>query len=125
LFRDAPTPLLARGSSGSPVLDREGRVIGVNTNRLQEGFYQAIAASDELTKRIADLPREADASRLRRHLGPMGLVALGIGMILGAGLFSLTGIAAAENAGPAVTLSFVIAALGAPLPACATASSRP
>jgi APA family basic amino acid/polyamine antiporter len=40
------------------------------------------------------------------------LVALGVGAIIGAGLFSLTGIAAAENAGPAVTLSFILAAVG-------------
>ena len=49
---------------------------------------------------------------LRRTLGTPTLVALGIGAIIGAGLFSLTGIAAAENAGPAVTISFVLAALG-------------
>src|SRR5437870_13716699 len=49
---------------------------------------------------------------LRRTLGPVNLVMLGIGAIIGAGLFSLTGIAAAENAGPAVVLSFVVAAVG-------------
>jgi APA family basic amino acid/polyamine antiporter len=49
---------------------------------------------------------------LKRTLGPVQLVALGIGAIIGAGLFSLTGIAAAENAGPAVVLSFVVAAIG-------------
>lgn len=49
---------------------------------------------------------------LKRTLGPMQLVALGIGAIIGAGLFSLTGIAAAHHAGPAVTISFVIAAIG-------------
>ncbi len=49
---------------------------------------------------------------LRRTLGTLSIVALGIGAIIGAGLFSLTGIAAAENAGPAVTLSFMLAALG-------------
>ena len=49
---------------------------------------------------------------LRRTLGTASLVALGIGAIIGAGLFSLTGIAAAENAGPAVTISFMLAALG-------------
>lgn len=49
---------------------------------------------------------------LKKTLGAWGLVALGIGAIIGAGLFSITGGAAANNAGPAITLSFVIAALG-------------
>lgn len=49
---------------------------------------------------------------LKRSLSSTSLVALGIGAIIGAGLFSLTGIAAAENAGPAVTISFVLAAVG-------------
>jgi APA family basic amino acid/polyamine antiporter len=49
---------------------------------------------------------------LKRTLSSGALVALGIGAIIGAGLFSLTGIAAAEHAGPAVTLSFVLAAVG-------------
>jgi APA family basic amino acid/polyamine antiporter len=49
---------------------------------------------------------------LRRSLGAANLVALGIGAIIGAGLFSLTGIAAADYAGPAVVLSFLIAAAG-------------
>ena len=50
--------------------------------------------------------------KLKRTLGPMSLISLGIGAIIGAGLFSLTGIAAAENAGPAVVLSFMVAAVG-------------
>lgn len=49
---------------------------------------------------------------LKRVLGPWSLVALGVGVIVGAGLFSITGTVAAEYAGPAITLSFVIAALG-------------
>lgn len=48
---------------------------------------------------------------LKRSLGPINLVALGIGAIVGAGIFSLTGIVASENAGPAVILSFVLAAV--------------
>src|ERR1700752_931904 len=48
---------------------------------------------------------------LKRTLTASSLVALGIGAIIGAGLFSLTGIAAAENAGPAVVFSFIIAAV--------------
>ncbi|KIO75441.1 amino acid transporter [Pedobacter lusitanus] len=46
---------------------------------------------------------------LTRTLGPYNLVALGIGAIVGAGIFSLTGIVASENAGPAVILSFILA----------------
>jgi APA family basic amino acid/polyamine antiporter len=52
------------------------------------------------------------AGTLVRRLGAGSLVALGIGAIIGAGLFSLTGVVAAEHAGPAVTLSFIISALG-------------
>ncbi|MFC4816160.1 MULTISPECIES: amino acid permease [unclassified Flavobacterium] len=65
-------------------------------------------------KSITQLLSEADESEkgLKRTLSSKALVALGIGAIIGAGLFSLTGIAAAENAGPAVTLSFVLAAVG-------------
>src|SRR6185312_3589712 len=65
-----------------------------------------------ITKRIASGEEGGHGPTLRRHLGPWGLIALGIGMIVGAGLFSLTGLAAAENAGPAITISFLVAALG-------------
>jgi len=49
---------------------------------------------------------------LKRTLSAFQLVTLGIGGIIGAGLFSLSGLAAANNAGPAVTLSFIVAAIG-------------
>ena len=49
---------------------------------------------------------------LKRTLGPLNLVALGIGAIIGAGLFVRTAQAAGEAAGPAVLLSFVVAAIG-------------
>jgi len=58
---------------------------------------------------------EAGEHQLKRALGPWNLVGLGIGAIIGAGLFSLTGIAAAENAGPAIVLSFLVAAIGCAL----------
>ncbi|WP_395052242.1 amino acid permease [Flavobacterium sp.] len=66
------------------------------------------------TKPLALLLNEASESEkgLKRTLSSRSLVALGIGAIIGAGLFSLTGIAAAENAGPAVTLSFILASVG-------------
>jgi APA family basic amino acid/polyamine antiporter len=65
-------------------------------------------------KSINSLINEAEQEgqdTLKRSLGATSLVMLGIGAIIGAGLFSLTGIAAAEHAGPAVTLSFVLAAV--------------
>lgn len=55
---------------------------------------------------------ELGTHQLKRVLGPLQLTMLGIGAIIGAGLFSITGIAAAENAGPAIVISFIIAAIG-------------
>ncbi len=48
---------------------------------------------------------------LRRTIGPWGLIALGIGAVIGSGIFVITGVAAADFAGPAIILSFVIAAV--------------
>lgn len=48
---------------------------------------------------------------LRRTLGPWGLIALGIGAVIGSGIFVITGVAAADHAGPAVILSFILAAV--------------
>ena len=53
----------------------------------------------------------AHGPALRRTLGPWGITALGIGAVIGTGIFVVTGTAAAEHAGPAVLLSFVIAAI--------------
>ncbi|HNS12419.1 MAG TPA: amino acid permease [Bacteroidia bacterium] len=55
---------------------------------------------------------ETGEHTLKRTLGAGGLIALGIGAIIGAGLFSITGMAAASHAGPAITISFVVAGLG-------------
>ena len=64
-------------------------------------------------KSIGSLLKEAADNKhgLKRSLGPMNLVAMGIGAIIGAGLFVLTGEAAAKFAGPGVVISFVIAAI--------------
>ena len=69
------------------------------------------------TKSVGRILAEADAGahRLQRTLGASQLVALGIGAIIGAGLFSLTGLAAAQNAGPAVVFSMMIAVVGCAL----------
>jgi len=61
---------------------------------------------------IAELSREHEGSKLVRTLGPGALIAIGIGGIIGTGIFVLTGLAAAQHAGPAIPLSFIVAALG-------------
>ena len=65
-------------------------------------------------KPLSQLLNEAADSEkgLKKTLTASGLVALGIGAIIGAGLFSITGLAASMNAGPAITLSFLVAAFG-------------
>ena len=65
------------------------------------------------TKSIEQLQIEASAENgLRRSLTKLNLVSLGIGAIIGAGIFVLTGQAAAQYAGPAIAISFVISGLG-------------
>jgi basic amino acid/polyamine antiporter, APA family len=66
------------------------------------------------TKSLDSLLQEASETgehSLRRALGPINLVALGIGAIIGAGIFVITGQAAAQFAGPAIIISFVLAGL--------------
>src|SRR5271169_4523618 len=53
-----------------------------------------------------------DEHSLKRALGPLNLITLGIGAIIGAGIFVLTGSAAAQYAGPAIVLSFILAGTG-------------
>ena len=65
-----------------------------------------------VTKSLSVLQADADRASLKKVLGAGQLIALGIGAIIGAGIFTLTGVAAADHAGPAVTLSFVAAAIG-------------
>jgi APA family basic amino acid/polyamine antiporter len=69
---------------------------------------------NSLTRRksIADLLKQADHSELKRTLTAKSLIALGIGAIIGAGLFVRTADASAQNAGGGVVWSFVIAAIG-------------
>src|SRR2546427_5798941 len=63
-------------------------------------------------KSVTDLQAEALTDQsLKRALGPLNLTTLGIGAIIGTGIFVLTGTAAAQNAGPAVVLSFVLAGI--------------
>src|ERR1700751_1064634 len=60
---------------------------------------------------LSEEAREEGEHTLKRSLGALNLVTLGIGAVIGAGIFTLTGQAAALHAGPAVALSFVVAGL--------------
>jgi APA family basic amino acid/polyamine antiporter len=63
-------------------------------------------------KPISAYEAEMKKSELNRVLGRWGLTSLGIGAIIGGGIFTLTGIAAHDHAGPALALSFIIAGIG-------------
>src|SRR6202046_5135642 len=64
-----------------------------------------------LRKSVGQIQSEHDHGELKRTLGALNLVLLGIGCIIGTGIFVLTGHAAAEWAGPAIMISFIITGL--------------
>ncbi len=70
----------------------------------------SLFATKSVDKLIAE--SEGGANELKRTLGPMALIALGIGAIIGAGLFVRTAAAIAERSGPSVTLAFIVAGIG-------------
>ena len=59
-------------------------------------------------KSVAQIQSELVHGELKRTLGPLNLILLGIGCVIGTGIFVLTGLAAAQYSGPAITVSFVI-----------------
>jgi serine protease Do len=59
------TAPLAPGSSGGPIVDRDGRLVGLNTNRLGEGFYLALPADSSLRDRVDQLSRGESTRRPR------------------------------------------------------------
>src|SRR5215212_11067730 len=63
-------------------------------------------------KSVEALRADAAANPLRRALGPLNLTTLGIGSIIGTGIFVLTGTAASQNAGPSLIISMIIAGVG-------------
>ena len=68
-----------------------------------------------IAQAIRDLEQESAATTLKRVLGPLDLVLVGVGAIIGGGIFVVTGNAAAQFAGPAIVLSFLIAGFGCAL----------
>lgn len=63
------TAPLMPGSSGGPVVDLDGRLLGINTNRLGHGFYLAIAADAQLAERVNALGRGESPRRRRLGVG--------------------------------------------------------
>ena len=63
------TAPLAPGSSGSPLVDADGRLLGINTNRLANGFYLALPADEALRQRVAALQRGESAEPPRLGIG--------------------------------------------------------
>ncbi len=68
-------------------------------------FFQNLLAK----KSVDQVQSEAGNKELKRTLGPLNLVSLGVGCVIGAGIFVMTGKAAADHAGPAIVLSFILA----------------
>jgi basic amino acid/polyamine antiporter, APA family len=71
----------------------------------------ALSRTKSIDRLMADVASTGE-STLKRTLGPFSLVTLGIGAIIGAGLFVRTAAAIAERSGPSVTLAFLVAGLG-------------
>ena len=63
------------------------------------------------TKSIAEYQSDAAESHLKKAMGSLDVTLLGIGVIVGTGIFVLTGVAAAKYAGPALILSFLMASI--------------
>src|SRR5437867_2056349 len=73
-------------------------------------FFKRLFATKSLEQLHHEMAQ--DEGRLRRALGPVALTSLGIGAIIGAGIFVMTGRVAADDAGPAIMLSYAFAGLG-------------
>jgi amino acid transporter len=78
-------------------------------------FFNRLFATKSLEQLHKEM--EEDEGRLRRALGPISLTSLGIGAIIGAGIFVMTGRVAAEDAGPGVMIAYAFAGLGCALAA--------
>jgi len=91
-------------------------VAAVAPLKVASHHHEKGAAMATLFSRVKPLARVLAEGRnerqgLRRSLGPWSLTAMGIGMIIGTGIFVLTGVASATRAGPSLTISFVVAGI--------------
>jgi len=101
--RSGAVVILLRGSSSRLSRHNEGDTL------MSSAPNTGLLARLTMRKSVEQVQRETETSQLKRTLGPWNLVFLGIGCIIGAGIFVRTGNAAALHAGPAVLLSFLVA----------------
>ena len=95
----------------APYRRRMGRMQNVQPVATPNQARPRGASQLMLRKPIAHVEAEIESSKLKRTLGPLNLTMLGVGSTIGAGIYVMTGTAAANYAGPAVLLSFVLAGL--------------
>jgi basic amino acid/polyamine antiporter, APA family len=88
---------------------------GVRREDTNKGRHMGIMRTKSIEQSIRDT--EEPEHQLKKALGPIDLLVFGIGVIIGTGIFVLTGVAAATYAGPAISLSFVFSGV-----ACALAA---
>jgi APA family basic amino acid/polyamine antiporter len=125
-----------RESKSGHIITEEGETVASTTEE-KGNFFQAVTARYTKIDPSAYLRQEGESatkywfrrlgqikpvellwsdsehSELNRALSAFQLIFVGIGAIIGTGIFVLSGLAAAKNAGPAVTISFIIAAIAA------------
>src|SRR5580704_14460416 len=86
------------------------------SGKVFSGVHRLMANQLLATKSISDLQADdSSGPQLKRVLSATALTALGIGGIIGTGIFVLTGVAAANHAGPALALAFIVAGFGCTL----------
>src|SRR5713226_10258430 len=90
---------------GDPILRRRRSVT------LSRDFFHR----KPIAETMSDLEGESGGATLRRVLGPLDLLFVGVGVIVGGGIFVVTGNAAAQFAGPAIVASFLLAGVGCAL----------
>lgn len=87
----------------------------ITPDRKTMSIYKRLFATKSLELLHSEMAQ--DEGRLRRVLGPVGLTSLGVGAIIGAGIFVMTGRVAANDSGPAIMLAFAVAGVGCALAA--------
>jgi APA family basic amino acid/polyamine antiporter len=87
----------------------------LRTKPIDDVIAQSEANADNADRASAGRPGRG--GKLRRRLGPLDLMGFGIGIVIGTGIFTLTGIEARDHAGPAVTMSFALAGIASLLAA--------